>query len=94
MKQLTLEDVVGSFDYTATSTVDKFLKCNSVMTYSVEFYDKDEKWKLRWFEAKSEGKAIEMAKKKHGKIRGHQKVLYLKHVTFHKGIIKLFIYYV
>ncbi|WP_318582057.1 hypothetical protein [Bacillus paranthracis] len=95
MKQLTLEDVVGSFDYTATSTVDKFLKCNSVMTYSVEFYDKDEKWKLRWFEAKSEGKAIEMAKKKYGKIRGsHQKVLYLKHVTFHKGIIKLFIYYV
>ncbi len=63
MKQLTLEDVVGSFDYTATSTVDKFLKCNSVMTYSVDFYDKDEKWKLHWFEAKSEGKAIEMAKK-------------------------------
>lgn len=45
MKQLTLEDVVGSFDYTATSTADKFLKRNSIMTYSVEFYDKDEKWK-------------------------------------------------
>ncbi|PGU78940.1 hypothetical protein [Bacillus cereus] len=69
MKQLTLEDVVGSFDYTATSTVDKFLKCNSVMAYSVEFYDKDEKWKLRWFEAKSESEAIEMAKKKYGKIQ-------------------------
>ena len=69
MKQLTLEDVVGSFDYTATSTVDKFLKCNSVMTYSVEFYDIDEKWKLRWFEAKSESEAIEMAKKKYGKIK-------------------------
>ncbi|MGX5519405.1 hypothetical protein [Bacillus cereus] len=69
MKQLTLEDVVGSFDYTATSTADKFLKRNSVMTYSVEFYDKDEKWKLRWFEAKSESEAIEMAKRKYGKIQ-------------------------
>ncbi len=39
------------------------------MTYSVEFYDKDEKWKLRWFEAKFERKAIEMAKKKYGKIQ-------------------------
>ena len=63
MKQLTLEDVVGSFDYTATSTVNKFLKRNSVMTCSVEFYDKDEKWKLRWFDAKSESKAIEMDKR-------------------------------
>ncbi|MGG5770735.1 hypothetical protein [Bacillus wiedmannii] len=69
MKQLTLEDVVGSFDYTATSTADKFLNRNSVMTYSVEFYDKDEKWKLRWFEANSESEAIEMAKKKYGKIQ-------------------------
>lgn len=69
MKQLTLEDVVGSLDYTATNTAEKFLKRNSVMTYSVEFYDKDEKWKLRWFEAKSESEAIEMAKKKYGKIQ-------------------------
>jgi hypothetical protein len=69
MKQLTLEDVVGSFDYSATSTAERFLKSNSVMTYSVEFYDKDEKWKLRWFEAKSEATAIEMAKKKYGKIQ-------------------------
>ena len=69
MKQLTLEDVVGSFDYTATSTADKFLIRNSIMTYSVEFYDKDEKWKLRWFDAKSEGAAIEMAKKKYGNIQ-------------------------
>ncbi|PEV57361.1 hypothetical protein CN422_17610 [Bacillus cereus] len=69
MKQLTLEDVVGSFDYTATSTVNKFLKRNRIMTYSVEFYDKDEKWKLRWFEAKFEREAIEMAKKKYGKIQ-------------------------
>ncbi|RWS37901.1 hypothetical protein EKA14_27740 [Bacillus mycoides] len=69
MKQLTIEDVVGSFDYTATSTAEKFLKRNSVMTYSIEFYDKDEKWKLRWFEAKSESDAIEMAKKEYGKIQ-------------------------
>ena len=69
MKQLTLEDVVGSFDYTATSTAGKFLKRNSVMTYSIEFYDKDEKWKLRWFEAKSESDAIEMVKKKYGQIQ-------------------------
>ncbi|QEL82334.1 hypothetical protein DN407_27525 (plasmid) [Bacillus sp. JAS24-2] len=69
MKQLTLGDVVGSFDYTTTSTVNKFLKRNSVMTCSVEFYDKDEKWKLRWFDAKSESRAIEMAKKKYRKIQ-------------------------
>ncbi|WP_336993095.1 hypothetical protein [Bacillus toyonensis] len=68
MKQLTLEGVVGSFNYTETSTVDKFLKRNSAMTYSVEFYEKDEKWKLRRFEAKSESEAIEMAKEKYGKI--------------------------
>lgn len=53
MKQLTLEDVVGSFDYSAKSTSERFLQRDtSVMTYSVEFYDKDDKWKLRWFEAK------------------------------------------
>ncbi|MBE7121661.1 hypothetical protein [Bacillus cereus] len=69
MKQLTLEDVVGSFDYAATSTAEKFLQRNSIMTYSIEFYDKDEKWKLRWFEAKSESEAIEMAKKKYGQIQ-------------------------
>ncbi|AJH80246.1 hypothetical protein FOC88_27360 (plasmid) [Bacillus thuringiensis] len=69
MKQLTLEDVVGSLDYTATNTAEKFLKRNSVMTYSIEFYDKNEKWKLRWFEAKSESEAIEMAKQKYGKIQ-------------------------
>ncbi|WP_433775450.1 hypothetical protein [Bacillus wiedmannii] len=69
MKQLTLEDVVGSFDYTATSTVEKFLKRNSVMTYSIEFYDKNDKWKLRWFEAKSESEAVGMAKDKYGGIQ-------------------------
>ncbi|WP_242227196.1 hypothetical protein [Bacillus cereus group sp. BfR-BA-01315] len=70
MKQLTLEDVVGSFDYSAKSTADKFLQRDtSVITYSIEFYDKDEKWKLRWFEAKSESEAVGMAKEKYGRIQ-------------------------
>ncbi|MEX0134952.1 hypothetical protein MRBLBA71_001489 [Bacillus nitratireducens] len=69
MKQLTLEDVVGSFEYAAKSTSDKFLQCvTSVITYSVEFYDKDDKWKIRWFEAKSESEAVGMAKDKYGRI--------------------------
>ncbi|PEI49913.1 hypothetical protein [Bacillus toyonensis] len=70
MKQLTLDDVVGSFDYSAKSTADRFLKsATSVITYSVEFYDKDDKWKLRWFEAKSESEAVGMAKDKYGRIQ-------------------------
>ncbi|MGG1339700.1 hypothetical protein ABE244_03735 [Bacillus toyonensis] len=69
MKQLTLEDVVGSFDYSAKSTADRFLQsATSIITYSVEFYDKDDKWKLRWFEAKSESEAVGMAKDKYGRI--------------------------
>ncbi|AIY72786.1 TPA: hypothetical protein ACLQU7_005221 [Bacillus tropicus] len=69
MKQLTLEDVVGSFDYAAKSTAERFLAKPSVITYSVEFYDKDDKWKLRWFEAKSESEAVGMAKDKYGRIQ-------------------------
>ncbi|MGE7864551.1 hypothetical protein ACQKOA_26565 [Bacillus mobilis] len=69
MKQLTLDDVVGTFDYAATSTSERFLAKPGVITYSVEFYDKDDKWKLRWFEAKSESEAIEMAKKKYERIK-------------------------
>lgn len=70
MKQLTLEDVVGSFDYAAKSTSDKFLQSNtSVITYAIEFYDMDGKWKLRWFEAKSENEAVGMAKDKYGRIQ-------------------------
>lgn len=69
MKQLTLEDVVGSFDYSAKSTAERFLAKPSVITYSVEFYDKDDKWKLRWFEAKSESEAVGMAKDKYGRIQ-------------------------
>lgn len=68
MKQLTLQDVVGSFDYAAKSTSERFLLRNSVMTYSIEFYDKDDQWKLRWFEAKSESEAEGMAKDIYGRI--------------------------
>ncbi|SCN11874.1 hypothetical protein [Bacillus wiedmannii] len=69
MKQLTLEDVVGTFDYKAKSTAERFLAKPSFITYSVEFYDKDDKWKLRWFEAKSESEAVGMAKDKYGRIQ-------------------------
>ncbi|KMN42297.1 hypothetical protein [Bacillus sp. LK2] len=70
MKQLTLEDVVGSINYEAKSTSDKLLQCvTSVITYSVEFYDKEDRWKLRWFEAKSESEAVGMAKDKYGRIQ-------------------------
>ncbi|PFH75253.1 hypothetical protein [Bacillus nitratireducens] len=70
MKQLTLEDVIGSIEYAAKSTAEKFLQRDtSVITYSVEFYDKDDKWKIRWFEAKSESEAVGMAKDKYGGIQ-------------------------
>lgn len=70
MKQLTLEDVVGSFDYTAKSTAERFLsKTPVITTYAVDFFDKDLRQKLRWFEAKTKNEAEGMAKKKYGKIQ-------------------------
>ncbi|PEP56263.1 hypothetical protein [Bacillus pseudomycoides] len=70
MKQLTLEDVVGSFDYAAKSTADRFLAETPVIqTYVVDFFDKDKRQKLRWFEAKTESEAIGMAKEKYGRIQ-------------------------
>ncbi|TXR62115.1 hypothetical protein DM800_21610 [Bacillus sp. AY18-3] len=71
MKQLTLEDVVGSFDYTATSTADRFLQ-HSVITYEVHFYDQDERQKIDWFDVETEDEAWSMAVKEHGK--GVQKI--------------------
>ncbi|MFY0147851.1 hypothetical protein [Bacillus cytotoxicus] len=67
MKQLTLEDVVGSFDYAATSTSDKFLQQDSVMTYEVHFYDKEEKQRIDWFDTKNEREAWSAAVSEHGK---------------------------
>ncbi|MEK4640375.1 hypothetical protein NST14_30150 [Bacillus sp. FSL W8-0519] len=70
MKQLTLEDVVGSFDYAATSTSEQFLaKTQGIPTYAVDFFDKDLRQKIRWFEAKTESEAEGMAKKKYGEIQ-------------------------
>ncbi|MCI0767381.1 hypothetical protein [Bacillus sp. TL12] len=70
MKQLTIDDVVGSFDYQATSTSERFLaKTPVIPTYAVDFFDKDKRQKLRWFEAKTESEAEGMAKKKYGNIQ-------------------------
>ncbi|MDA2440070.1 hypothetical protein PDN50_28175 [Bacillus cereus] len=68
MKQLTLEDVVGSFDYTAKSTAERFLAKSSVITsYEVHFYDQDEKQKMDCFDAKTESEAWDAAIEEHGK---------------------------
>ncbi|HDR7242565.1 TPA: hypothetical protein QCW90_003256 [Bacillus mobilis] len=73
MKQLTLEDVVGSFDYKATSTSKQFL-CDSshsaiTPTFEVHFFDQDEKQKIDWFEVKSEEDGKNEAIAKHGRIQ-------------------------
>ncbi|ANT40283.1 MULTISPECIES: hypothetical protein [Bacillus cereus group] len=70
--QLSFEDVIGTFDYAATSTSEKFLHSNNhnaiTPTYEVHFYDQDEKQKIDWFESKSEEAANSDAKAKHGRI--------------------------
>lgn len=74
MKQLTLEDLVGSFDYSAKSTAEKFLQCDtSVMTtYEVHFYDKEERQRIDWFDTDTEKEAWSAAVAEHG--RGIQKI--------------------
>ncbi|WP_426940699.1 hypothetical protein ACQCPO_30555 (plasmid) [Bacillus mycoides] len=73
MKQLTLEDVVGSFDYAAKSTAERFLaKTPVITTYAVEFYDKEEKQRIDWFDVKTESEAWSAVVKEHGK--GIQKI--------------------
>ncbi|QWI73085.1 hypothetical protein ER45_029370 (plasmid) [Bacillus mycoides] len=70
MKQLTFEDIVGNMDYTAHSTAEKFLFNHSVTpTYAVEFFDRDEKKKLRWFEVNTEIEAKEKAEETYGRIQ-------------------------
>lgn len=67
MKQLTIEDVIGSHDYQAKSTVEKFLaKTKTVPTYTVDFFDKNKRQILDWFEVNSELEAEGAAKGKHG----------------------------
>lgn len=73
MKQLTLEDVVGSFDYAAKSTAEQFLAKPSVITsYEVHFFDQDEKQKMDCFDTTTESEAWNEAINEHGK--GIQKI--------------------
>ncbi|MGF9852069.1 hypothetical protein ABHN09_10830 [Bacillus paramobilis] len=73
MKQLTLEDVVGNFDYAAKTTAERFLaKTPVITTYAVEFYDKEEKQRIDWFDVNTESEAWSAAVKEHGK--GIQKI--------------------
>lgn len=57
--QLSFDDVLGSYDYSAKSTADKFLKpkISELETYRVEFYDKEEKSRMDWFKVKNESEA-------------------------------------
>ncbi|MFZ7936250.1 hypothetical protein ACO1D2_11710 [Bacillus thuringiensis] len=73
MKQLTLEDVVGSFNYAARSTAEQFLAKLSVITsYEVHFFDQDEKQKMDCFDTDTESEAWNAAIEEHGK--GIQKI--------------------
>ncbi|PFY51546.1 hypothetical protein [Bacillus pseudomycoides] len=67
MKQLTIDDVVGSFDYRATSTADKFLERNGVITYEVHIRDKEEKQRIVWYKALSKSEAESVAVKEWGR---------------------------
>lgn len=70
MEQLSFEDIVGNMDYTAHSTAEKFLSNHSVTpTYAVEFFDRDKKQKLRWFEVNTEDEAKEKAEENYGRIQ-------------------------
>lgn len=63
MKQLTIDDVMGSFNYNAISTSKKFLN----PSYEVHFYDKEKRQKLDCFDAKTEDEAWNSTIKEHGK---------------------------
>ncbi|MCU5407804.1 hypothetical protein OCA16_25000 [Bacillus cereus] len=68
MKQLTIDDVIGSFCYNAISTSEKFLN----PSFEVHFYDKEERQKMDCFDAKTEVEAWNAAIEEHGK--GIQKI--------------------
>ncbi|MEK4578548.1 MULTISPECIES: hypothetical protein [Bacillus] len=68
MKQLTIDDVIGSFNYRAINTSEKFLN----PSYEVHFYDKEERQKMDCFDAKTETEAWNAAIEEHGK--GIQKI--------------------
>ncbi|MED3540012.1 hypothetical protein ABEX53_28725 [Bacillus toyonensis] len=62
MKQLTIDDVIGSFNYNAISTSEKFLN----PSYEVHFYDKEERQKMDCFDARSEAEAWNSTLEEHG----------------------------
>lgn len=68
MKQLTIDDLMGSFCYNAISTSEKFLN----PSFEVHFYDKEERQKMDCFDAKTEVEAWNAALEEHGK--GIQKI--------------------
>ncbi|HDR3902982.1 TPA: hypothetical protein RMI67_006049 [Bacillus cereus] len=68
MKQLTIDDLMGSFCYNAISTSEKFLN----PSFEVHFYDKEERQKMDCFDAKTEVEAWNAAIEEHGK--GIQKI--------------------
>lgn len=68
MKQLTIDDVIGSFNYSAMSTSEKFLN----PSFEVHFYDKEERQKMDCFDAKTEKEAWSKTITEHGK--GIQKI--------------------
>ncbi|HDT6579034.1 TPA: hypothetical protein QFT23_005318 [Bacillus cereus] len=70
MEQLSFEDIVGNMDYTAHSTAGKFHSNQPVTpTYAVEFFDRDKKQKLRWFEVSTETEAREKTEETYGRIQ-------------------------
>ncbi|KMQ14189.1 hypothetical protein ACU80C_05795 [Bacillus mycoides] len=69
MKQLTIDDVIGSFNYDAISTSEKFLN----PSYEIHFYDKEERQKMDCFDAKTEAEAWNATIEEHGK--GIQKIM-------------------
>ncbi|WP_242259613.1 hypothetical protein [Bacillus cereus group sp. BfR-BA-01311] len=68
MKQLTIDDLMGSFCYNAISTSEKFLN----PSFEVHFYDKEERQKMDCFDAKTEVEAWNAAIEEHG--NGIQKI--------------------
>lgn len=71
--QLSFDDILGTFDYKAKSTAEKFLAKPSVIaSYEVHFYDQDERQKMDCFDADSESEAWNAAIEEHGK--GIQKI--------------------
>lgn len=66
--QLSFEDILGTIDYTAKSTADKFLR-RGLETYEVHFYDTDNKQRMDWFESEGKNGAESAARKKHNVMR-------------------------